>query len=322
MKAHRLLILVAAFVVAIQGWKPSLADGPIQQATDRRYFPETGHWVGGDFLTTYYFVPNPTEIYGYPITESFFDQLSQRWVQYFQKARFELSPDFPSEIRVFVTHLGSFLYEPTPELYTPVSNRHCLPFLESGKRVCYDFLDFFKANGGAAQFGYPISNFEIHDGLIVQYFQRSRLEWHPNNPPGKQVIVSNLGEQYFDEIKEDPSLLIPMRVPNGMPYTVLSLRVRAFPKYAVMPSSGSQTIYITVQDQRPIELPDTEISLEIKWPSGRVQDIPLADSTNKFGVTSYELDYEQEPEGLVEIVVRAIYEDIEVQTITSFRIWY
>ena len=51
------------------------------QVTDSLYFPETGHWVTGDFLTKYQAIPNPTTLYGNPLTEAFIDS-EEKTVQY------------------------------------------------------------------------------------------------------------------------------------------------------------------------------------------------------------------------------------------------
>jgi hypothetical protein len=67
-------------------------------------------------------------------------------------------------------------------------------FPETGHYVGQPFLDFFTAQGGADIFGYPISEPFAQDGRTVQYFQQSRLEFHPENPRPYQVELSLLNE--------------------------------------------------------------------------------------------------------------------------------
>lgn len=43
----------------------------------------------------------------------------------------------------------------------------------------YGFLDYWRANGQVNRFGYPITDALEEDGLQVQYFERARLEYHP-----------------------------------------------------------------------------------------------------------------------------------------------
>lgn len=278
----------------------------------------------GDFLKAYLSIPKPEAIYGYPITEAFQEQTRGRIVQYFEKVRFELVPDNPPELRVRITELGSYFYAPSGrELPLPASFPACKYFQETRKQVCYAFLDFFEANGGAAQFGYPLSNFEIQDELIVQYFQRARFEWHPELPQGKRVTITNLGYRYFYKIGEDPARLLVARIPgNDIPLPVLSLRVRAFPLSAVLPQTGPQTIFIIVQDQNLLPVSNATVTLVIKMPSGKDRRVVVPDSTNQSGISQYTFNFRDEPTGVAQVIVTAAYEAFRKQTITSFRVWW
>jgi hypothetical protein len=44
------------------------------------------------------------------------------------------------------------------------------------------FLDFWRANGQIVIFGYPITEEIIENGIVVQYFERARFEYHPGDP--------------------------------------------------------------------------------------------------------------------------------------------
>src|ERR1044071_289225 len=85
------------------------------QAADVQYFPETGHYLRGDFLRFYNNVRDPKLIFGYPITEQMTSKDSKT-VQYFQRARFELRADLPEGQRVQLTALGQALYQPANQL--------------------------------------------------------------------------------------------------------------------------------------------------------------------------------------------------------------
>jgi hypothetical protein len=56
-----------------------------------------------------------------------------------------------------------------------------------------DFLAFFERYGGEAVFGYPVSPEIVVDGVRVQYFQNTRMEYRPDRPPGERVVLSPLG---------------------------------------------------------------------------------------------------------------------------------
>jgi hypothetical protein len=281
--------------------------------------------VEGEFLTTYLSIPNPVEIFGHPITPDFHQPTVGRMVQYFERARFELIPDNPPELRVKITDLGTFFYDKAgQELPVPPNFPACRTFQETGKQVCYAFLDFFEANGGAAQFGYPISNFEIQDGLIVQYFQRARFEWHPELPHQQRVTLTDLGRRYFHKVNEDPDLLLPedWKAPGvDAPQPIVNLRVRAFPQQAVVPQSGAQTIYIIVQDQNLLPIPGAQVTLVIKLASGD-QRVIVPELTNGSGIVHYTFNYTDEPTGVVQVIVSATLDTFQNRSITSFRIWY
>lgn len=68
-------------------------------------------------------------------------------------------------------------------------------FPQTGHTVRGAFLDYFQTHGGVAIFGYPLTEETVENGRTVQYFQRARFEWHPNNPPQYQVLLGLLGEQ-------------------------------------------------------------------------------------------------------------------------------
>ena len=54
-------------------------------------------------------------------------------------------------------------------------------FPQTGYRVTnrYGFLDYWRANGQMLLFGYPLSGEVDENGRLVQYFERARLEYHP-----------------------------------------------------------------------------------------------------------------------------------------------
>jgi hypothetical protein len=67
-------------------------------------------------------------------------------------------------------------------------------FPETGHNVCDQFLDFFEAHGGIEIFGYPITEWFVENGRLVQYFQRTRMEHHPELPPRYEVQLGLLGD--------------------------------------------------------------------------------------------------------------------------------
>jgi hypothetical protein len=84
-----------------------------------------------------------------------------------------------------------------------VPGQECRYFPETGHHVCDEFLTFFLARGNLEIFGYPLSEAfkdPAHEGRRVQYFQRARMEWHPDNSPAYQVqlglLIDELGYRF------------------------------------------------------------------------------------------------------------------------------
>ncbi|RJP48682.1 MAG: hypothetical protein C4583_13965 [Anaerolineaceae bacterium] len=287
------------------------------QSTGSEYFDDTKHFVSGDFLTYYRSVSNATQLFGYPITEAF--TKNGMLVQYFQRARFELHPDQPAGQRVKLTPIGSEMYVPGGERLEIFNPFACRYFAQTGLSVCYAFLDFFKANGGVERFGNPISTFEYHNNLIVQYFENARFEWKPWMPDGQRVSVAELGLPYFYSQQEEPNLLKPVD-PNHSG-NLIQLQVRAFVWKAVTLASDQQLVYVIVQDQTLQPVTGAQGTATVRWADGT--NSVLTFSTNSSGVGIVPLTFVNQPYGkMVNIEILVTKDGLEAKTTTSFRIWY
>lgn len=159
------------------------ASPPTRADAATRYFTETGHYVGGDFLQFYRNTPNSAYLLGLPLTEEFPQRLLDGkiyFVQYFERARLERHPELPPAQRV---QLGLMypvlLYERTFDRVPAVpSTRTRLYFPETGHTLSGGFLEYWQANGGLRMFGFPISEEMGEGGLTVQYFERARFEYY------------------------------------------------------------------------------------------------------------------------------------------------
>jgi hypothetical protein len=72
----------------------------------------------------------------------------------------------------------------------------CFP--ETGFCVQGGFLDYWNAHGGLAINGYPLSperseKLENGQTYTVQWFERVRMEWHPENSPPIQILLGQFG---------------------------------------------------------------------------------------------------------------------------------
>lgn len=293
--------------------------GPVfAQTTSVQFFPETGHYVRGEFFQFYRTAPDPRLVFGYPITEQITSK-DGKTVQYFQRARFELRRDLAGNERVQLTRLGEALYERGDQLR--LENVAGCELFSSGYSVCLAFLDFFKANGGASQFGNPISPFEFHGNLIVQYFENARLEWRADRPEGQRVVLTDLGRQYFDRLGEDPALLKAVSPLDATINPILSIKAHAFVATPLTGSTGQQAVYIIVQSQTLQAVSNATGKATVRWTDGRTEEYYFA--TNPAGVGTVTLNFSDQKQGeLVSIDIIVVYQGLGSKTRTSFRIWF
>jgi hypothetical protein len=178
-----------------------------------RHFPETGHNLCGAFAR-HWAERGGLAIFGYPISEEF-RQVSRQdgriyTVQYFERNRFEYHPENAgTPFEVLLGLLGNDLTaarrgEPSfAPVAAPPPGADLFP--ETGHSLGGAFRDYWQRNGGLATFGYPISEefaeYNPADGRIytVQYFERNRFEYHPENAGTPfEVLLGLLGNQVVD----------------------------------------------------------------------------------------------------------------------------
>jgi hypothetical protein len=175
------------------------------QEADSRYFPETRHNLGGAFRQ-YWESHGGVEVLGYPLTEVFTapssDGKSYRQ-QYFQRARLEHHPENapPNDVQVGLLGMWLTAGRSFPASGPPTNGGEFFPQTGYGLNL---FNDWWQARGGLGVFGYPISG-ELQernaaDGktYTVQYFERNRLEYHPENAgTNAEVLLGLLGVEYL-----------------------------------------------------------------------------------------------------------------------------
>jgi hypothetical protein len=308
------LAALFALMLGTAGW-PAAA-----QSTGQRYFPETGHWLSGDFLSFYESVSNPEFLYGYPITDAFLDPRSGLMSQYFQRAHLTLNPANSPGERVVRTPLGREIYEPGGAIEIAANNPACQRFGGSEAMVCYSFLDFYLEHGGPGQFGNPISGMEFHQNRIMQYFEYARIEWHPDAGRGAQITLGNLGEVFFNLRGEDNRLKESSRG-NRIQQAVIDLRASVFPETAIVGANDSQTLFVTVRDQNLEPISQAQVTYVVRFPSGAtISNLMMPTDAN--GVTQQDFPVNSSDLGMVEVVVTISHANLIKVLRTSFRIWF
>ena len=187
--------------------QPTPAPGsPSIPGSGSRTFPETGKTVTGIFLE-YWDRNGGLAQQGFPISGLLTEVSDLNGkpyaMQYFERAVFEYHPENQPPYNVLLSQLGTFRYrsefpEGAPG-QRPNNDPGSVTFPETGKALGGRFLEYWRANGGVAQQGFPVSDefTEVSDldgkPYTVQYFERAVFEWHPENAAPNDVLLSHLG---------------------------------------------------------------------------------------------------------------------------------
>jgi hypothetical protein len=175
------------------------------------FFTETRHNLS-PFFRQYWEANGGVAQFGYAKTEPFREVNPSDGkiytVQYFERARFEYHPENKgTPYEVLLGLLGVQLTEPQRANGHGAFNRFedmhypgATYFPQTGHNLRNGFKAYWEANGGLSLYGYPISEefYEVNpdDGktYVVQYFERNRFEWHPENAGTRfEVLLGLLG---------------------------------------------------------------------------------------------------------------------------------
>jgi hypothetical protein len=204
MTARRSGCLLFALVLALIASSLPLANAQAQG--NSRTFPETGKTIDGAFLQ-YWNSHGGLAQQGYPISDVIQETSATDGkiytVQYMERAVFEQHPENPPPFNLLLSLLGVFRYQQKYPQGAPGQVPNTEPnsreFPQTGKRLGGIFRTYWERHGGLAQQGYPISDEfdEVSDlngqTYKVQYFERAVFEYHPENQPPYNVLLSQLG---------------------------------------------------------------------------------------------------------------------------------
>ena len=121
------------------------------------------------------------DIFGLPLTMPI-TQPNGIVVQYFERVRMEWHPELrDTRYAVLLGLLGVELGHSTPMTTTLVPTGDDLQwyFPATNHLIDRSFRSFWRTRGGLAIFGLPIGEARLENGLLVQYFERARMELHP-----------------------------------------------------------------------------------------------------------------------------------------------
>ena len=269
-------ILLCAILCLIVAWY-TVPLRHVQAA--ERCFVETGFCISGR-IQEYWDQNGGLPVFGLPIGAEEQIQIEEKsfTAQRFERNRLELHPENIKPYDVLLGRLGVTRLGQQNRDWFSFSKKGdtggCTVFRETGFAVCGTFLTAFRAHGlqldrktgfatteSIALFGLPISDAQVEtlsDGkeYLVQWFERARFEYHPENPAPYDVLFGLLGNEDYAFQTYVPPTATPAPVAIIVPTATISpyLTTEILDSFrAQMPQGGKWRgtvpgMRITVQD--------------------------------------------------------------------------
>lgn len=197
---RRIMIIVALLATGY-----ILPLGVAMAAPGERCFTETGFCISGA-IRDYWERNGGLTVFGYPITAQRTETVEGAWsgpVQWFERDRLEDHTDegkgiLAGRLGARWLELQGRPWQSLPGAPGPGDTSQCTFFSETGHTLCGRFRAYWQQNGGLERFGYPITEAfnERVEGrdYLVQYFERRRMEYHPENAETAfEVLLGLLG---------------------------------------------------------------------------------------------------------------------------------
>jgi len=164
-------------------------------------FAATGACIDGVFAA-YWQAHGGLAVNGYPLGPAGLERLEDTrayLVQYFERVRLEYHPENAPPYDILLGQFGRQMHPADPAV-APRADAAFFP--ETGHNVRAGFRDYWEANGGLAQFGLPLTEefaetLENGQSYTVQYFERARFEYHPENASPDDVLLGQFGRARF-----------------------------------------------------------------------------------------------------------------------------
>jgi len=191
------LFLMCGLLALALAPAPARAAGPL-------YFAQTGHNVP-DIFANYWSAHGGLDRFGLPLTEPY--KQDGLTVQYFERARFERHSEYQdTPYEVLLGQLGRELHPLDPPVQ-PLGDAGARYFPQTGHNVTL-FRAYWESHNGLADLGLPLSeevtevNAANGQSDRVQYFERARLEYHPEcQGQPCEVQLGQLGAERYQQVR-------------------------------------------------------------------------------------------------------------------------
>ncbi|MDW8234085.1 MAG: hypothetical protein RMJ54_14990 [Roseiflexaceae bacterium] len=219
-RAHSVLVLFLGFAALFA----TLPLSGVQAQLGERCFPETGFCIAGR-IREFWERNGGLAVFGLPTSPQQEERIEGKTIQlqWFERNRLELHPENPRPYDVLLGRLGADRLAQMDvdwrQFPRSEPKRGCRYFPETGHNVCGAFLAAWRASGleldgrrgkseveNLALFGLPLSDERIEviagNSYTVQWFERARFEFHPENRPPYNVLFGLLGNEVRSPLRD------------------------------------------------------------------------------------------------------------------------
>lgn len=248
-----------------------LPSGLLQAQDDVLRF-ETGHSLSNEYgFLTFWREHQGDQLFGAAISAPI--EVDGIVVQYFERARLELHRELEGSPillgRLGAEYTSALWREFDPPSSDALEDPNGQFFIETGHTLREPFRSFWHGNGGMNFLGLPISEPRweyIGDKMIeVQYFERVRLERHPQLSGPDSIAISSLGRDIalFNSVvleipptpTPEPTVAPPPPAPTQAPAAAAKPAAKPVTKQEVpapkprASNGGAKSIVVDLSDQ-------------------------------------------------------------------------
>lgn len=245
--------------LALVGGSNIESRGPLYTQEGPICFNEVPDCIDGR-IATFWQEHGGLSVFGFPITPQRVEWIEGQpyQVQWFERNRLELHPENPHPYDVLIGRLGADRLAQVSRDWRAFPRSEpqpgCRYFAETGHNICGDMLTAWRSNGlefdgwggkieaeNLALSGLPLSDARtemLEDGrtYTVQWFERTRLELHPQNPPPYRVLLGLLGRIFYEytlPVSPDSPIIAPPRATARQATTYIINRGTTYTPYDV-----------------------------------------------------------------------------------------
>ncbi len=192
------------------------------KAANQRWCPQETRFCAENAFYDFWQANGALDILGYPI-DSPRRVPNGPLIQIYERAIMEWHPENPIQYQVLLSRLGAvYVGDNAATKQPPIPcDGNCTLVSETNHTLRGTFRNYWQSYGGLPVYGFPLTE-ELQERnpgngqtYTVQYFERNRFEYHPENAGTRyEVQLGRLGAEFLAALRSDIEALPTASVPN------------------------------------------------------------------------------------------------------------